>query len=108
MLPHERRDHFLEHRLERDARPYDLYVGDDLRAGGSLRARLQLRTGSASRAVRVKWNDVDLATTALTTPYTGFVVDVPSNEVTPGRHRITVVAAEEIRLADLSLRLESR
>ena len=91
-----------------ESRTYDLYVGDDLRASGPLRARLQLRTGSASRAVRVKWNHVDLAPTALTTPYSGFAADVPSTEVTPGRHRVTVVAAEEIRLADLSLRLEAK
>jgi hypothetical protein len=85
-----------------------LYVGDDLRASGPLRARLQLRTGSASRAVRVKWNHVDLAPSAMTNPFVGFAAEVPSTEVTPGRHRVTVVATEEIRLADLSLRLEAK
>jgi hypothetical protein len=90
------------------SRTYDLYVGDDLRAGGTLRARLQLRTGAASRPVRVKWNDVDLAPSAMTNPFVGFAAEVPSTEVTPGRHRVTVVATEEIRLADLSLRLEAK
>ncbi len=90
------------------SRTYDLHVGDDLRAGGPLRATLQLRTGAPVTAVRVQWNDVDLTPIRTAAGPAGLAAEVPATAVRAGRHRVTVAAAEEIRLADLSLRLEAR
>ncbi|MBI5770515.1 MAG: hypothetical protein HZA93_22245 [Verrucomicrobia bacterium] len=87
------------------SRTYELFVGDDLRAVSTLGARLVLRLTTAGGAPpRVRWDGTELETAAID----GHAAAAPvaSRLVVPGLHRVTVAAGQELKLHDLSLRLE--
>jgi hypothetical protein len=89
------------------SRTYELYVGDDLRGATPLGARLVLRVkNTAGRAPQVQWDGVVVAITAQG-GHT-WVGPVDAARVIPGIRRVTITAAEALRLEDLELRVEAR
>jgi hypothetical protein len=107
-------DHFKLPKLTPDApdklarattRSYELLIGDNLRAHPNLAARLELRVASTSiPPPEVRWNDQVLALAARDARKWSARID--SAQVVPGLHRVTLRAAAELQLEDLSLRVE--
>jgi hypothetical protein len=86
------------------SRPYELHVGDDLRAVPALRAWLVMRVGhAAGKPPRVEWNNQQLSPTATDPQHWRAAVDPAA--VSPGLHRITVTAGDSLRLDDLWLEI---
>jgi hypothetical protein len=88
-----------------ESRTYEIFVGDDLRAGGKLKARVALRVASANGAPpRVTWNGTPLAMAARE----GHTWSAPIEavRVSPGLCRVTVTAAGAMRLEDLMVYVE--
>ena len=107
-------DHFKLPTLTPDAaqfltaatrRTYELFVGDDLRRHPEHHARLMLRVGAGTAsAPLVHWNDQRLPISGRDQRIWSAALD--STWVTPGMHRITITSQADLRLEDLSLRID--
>lgn len=87
-------------------RTYELHVGDDLRNQPQLGARLVLRAaGTAGQAPQVRWGDTPLMVSAQGNAL--WAAPLASALVVPGVHRVTITAAELLKLDDLTLRIEA-
>ena len=107
-------DHFKLPTLTPDAaqfltaatrRTYELFVGDDLRRHPEHHARLMPRVGAGTAsAPLVHWNDQRLPISGRDQRIWSAALD--STWVTPGMHRITITSQADLRLEDLSLRID--
>ncbi len=88
-------------------RNFEIFIGDDLRSVTKLGARLVLRfAGTAGSPPAVLWDESTVKVTAAgDARWTG---PLASNRVTPGLHRVTITAVDALKLADLTVLIESR
>jgi hypothetical protein len=63
---------------------------------------------TAGKPPRVEWDDVPLAMKFTPGETKHWTVQLESGQVTPGLHRVTITAADSLRLDDLLLRIERR
>lgn len=90
-----------------ETRSHELEIGDDLRGGAPLGARLELKVATTEGAApRIQWDGANLAVTRRDDHTWSAAID--SARVVPGLRRVTIVAEDAMRVTDLILRVETR
>lgn len=87
------------------ARRYEIFLGDDLRDGSRLSARLRLRGAAPTgKPPGAGWDGAEISLQA--DPNGGWSGPVDRARITPGLHQVTVRARDAFRLLDLQVQIE--